>query len=100
VVKAVVDYYGFSTPRGRMYIALPRVFPPTLILQGDADSHASVARSIELDSLLGEHSAVHEIHIFPGVEHAFNFHEARGYDREAAKDAWARTLFFLDSHLK
>lgn len=100
VVRAVVDYYGFSTPRSRMYVHQSQTFPPTLILQGQADSHASVARSIELDSILAERGAIHEIHIFPDVEHAFNFHGARGYDEAAAKAAWERTLSFLDQHLK
>jgi dienelactone hydrolase len=99
-VKAIVDYYALLTPRGRMYIRQPRTFPPTLILQGDADSHANVSQSIDLNSLLAERGAVHEIHVYPGVEHAFNFQGARGYDPEVARDAWERTLTFLGQHLK
>lgn len=100
VVKAIVDYYALLTPRGRMYIRQPPTFPPTLILQGDADSHANVSQSIDLDSILAERGSVHEIHVYPGVEHAFNFQGARGYDPQAAKDAWERTLAFLNQHLK
>jgi dienelactone hydrolase len=99
-VKAVIDYYALLTARGRMYVRQPQTFPPTLILQGDADSHANVSQSTDLDSILAERGAAHEIHVYSGVEHAFNFQGARGYDPEAARDAWERTLTFLDQHMK
>jgi carboxymethylenebutenolidase len=99
-VKAIVDYYALLTPRGRMYIRQAKTFPPTLILQGDADSHANVSQSRELDSMLAERGEIHEIHVYPAVEHAFNFHEAPGYDPTAARDAWERTLAFLNAHLR
>ena len=105
VVRAVVDYYGFMTPRGKMFVGTPPVFPPTLILQGDADSRVSTGQSLagqssDVEALLVRHGDSHEFHVYPGVEHTFNFHEARGYDPDAAKDAWARTLTFLEAHLR
>ena len=42
---------------------------------------------------------VHEIHIYPGVGHAFANPTGRNYDAEAATDAWAKTLEFLGRHL-
>jgi carboxymethylenebutenolidase len=41
----------------------------------------------------------HEIHIYPGVGHAFANPTGRNYNAEAAEDAWARTLEFLARHL-
>ena len=99
-VKAIVDYYGFTSPRLRTVIGKAAAFPPTLFLHGDSDSRARVANSIELDEIMAAHQSAHEIHIYPGVEHAFNFHEAAGYDKQAAADAWERTLAFLDQNLK
>jgi carboxymethylenebutenolidase len=42
-----------------------------------------------------------EIHIYPGVDHAF-FNDERpdAYDRAAAEDAWRRTLTFFRQHLR
>ena len=41
----------------------------------------------------------HEIHIYPGVGHAFANPTGNNYNRDAAEDAWTRTLAFLQSHL-
>ena len=42
---------------------------------------------------------VHEVHIYPGVGHAFANPTGTNYNEEAATDAWARTLEFLADHL-
>ncbi|MGB5336163.1 MAG: dienelactone hydrolase family protein [Woeseiaceae bacterium] len=41
----------------------------------------------------------HEIHIYPGVGHAFANPTGNNYDKAAAEDAWRRTLEFLDRYL-
>lgn len=41
----------------------------------------------------------YDIHIYPGVGHAFANPTGNNYDAEAAEDAWRRTLEFLDHHL-
>ena len=41
----------------------------------------------------------HEIHIYPGVGHAFANPTGRNYSADAADDAWAKTLDFLERHL-
>jgi carboxymethylenebutenolidase len=43
-----------------------------------------------------------DIKIYPGAPHAFANpnNPWKGYREEAAKDAWARTLAFLNKHLK
>jgi carboxymethylenebutenolidase len=41
----------------------------------------------------------HEIHIYPGVGHAFANPSGRNYDASAAEDAWSKTLDFLARHL-
>jgi carboxymethylenebutenolidase len=42
-----------------------------------------------------------ELHVYPGTDHAF-FNDTRAdvHDREAARDAWQRTLAFFGKHLK
>ncbi len=100
VINAIVDYYGFSNSKVEEAVGQLANFPPTLILQGDSDSRAHVADSIHLHKAISKHQKGSEIRVYPGVEHAFNFHGALGYDDEASEDAWARTLSFLDRYLK
>ena len=40
-----------------------------------------------------------EIHIYPGVGHAFANPTGRNYNAEAAIDAWDKTIEFLGRHL-
>jgi dienelactone hydrolase len=99
-IAAIVDYYGFSNQRIEDAASGLSRFPPTLILQGDSDSRAHVTDSIHLHNVIAKHQKASEIRVYPGVEHGFNFPEDAGYDDEAARDAWARTLEFLDRRLK
>ena len=41
----------------------------------------------------------HEVHIYPEVGHAFANPTGRNYSADAATDAWAKTLDFLERHL-
>lgn len=41
----------------------------------------------------------HEIHVYPGVGHAFANPTGRHYNADAADDAWLKTLEFLNRHL-
>jgi len=70
-----------------------------LMIRGDADSRVSGSYSAELEDLIAAHGGEHEVHLYPNVGHGFNFHEARSFDADASKDAWARTLAFFDAHL-
>jgi carboxymethylenebutenolidase len=41
-----------------------------------------------------------EIHIYPGVGHAFANPSGMNYAPDATTDAWAKTLVFLEKNLK
>jgi carboxymethylenebutenolidase len=41
-----------------------------------------------------------EIYVYPGAGHAFMNDVGSSYHADAAKQAWARTLQFLQKHLK
>ena len=63
-------------------------------------------RAIALDSVYAFRDAlvgagkVHEIHVYPGAEHAFmNDRRPEGYNAVAAADAWARVLDFFGRYL-
>jgi len=62
-------------------------------------------RGIRVESVEAFRSALenlrkdYEIHIYPGVGHAFANPTGRNYDAASASDAWRRTLEFLGRHL-
>ena len=97
-VAAVVEYYGGLISELRDKAAS---MPPTLILHGEADSVIPVSEAKDLDAILTTANRPHEMHLYPGVDHGFNFHRpAISYSRAAADDAWHRTLDFLDHQFK
>ncbi|HLI80938.1 MAG TPA: alpha/beta family hydrolase [Candidatus Binataceae bacterium] len=97
-VAAVVEYYGGLIPTLRDKAAS---MPPTLIIHGEADTVIPVSEAKDLDALLTKSNRPHEMHLYPGVDHGFNFHRPNNfYNADAAADAWHRTLDFLDRTLK
>ncbi len=97
-IAAIVEYYGGLPPRLR---SGAKQMPPTLILHGDKDALVNVSQAHELDELLTAANRPHEMHIYEGANHAFNFAELPfWYNAEDAQDAWNRSLKFLAANLK
>ncbi len=98
VVRATVDFYGIH----------PKVQPsyrdingPVLGFFAEFDNSASPEAVEALDrelTLLGKR---HTFKTYPGTHHAF-FNDTRPevYNKEAAEDAWRRTLEFFRAELK
>ena len=55
---------------------------------------------MEFESALNKLDIDNQIHIYPGVDHAFANPSGERYAPEESKDAWAQTLSFLESNLK
>ena len=97
-IAAIVEYYGGLPPRLRSGAT---TMPPTLILHGDKDALVNVSQAHTLDELLTAAKRPHEMHIYAGANHAFNFPELPfWYNAADAQDAWNRTLKFLAANLK
>jgi carboxymethylenebutenolidase len=97
-VAAIVEYYGGLPPALN---ARAPVMPPVLILHGDADHIVPVSQATDLDALLTKAGRPHEMKIYSGAQHGFNFPGAMfWYKQSAANDAWNRSLEFLDEYLK
>ncbi len=97
-VAAIVEYYGGLLPALRDRAS---TMPPTLIIHGEADSIIPVSEARELDAALTRAGRPHEMHLYPGIEHGFNFRRPMiFYNRRAAEDAWKVTMEFLDRTLK
>lgn len=97
-IAAIVEYYG-GLPTGLDGAA--KTMPPTLILHGDKDVLVNVSQAHALDEILTAANRPHEMHIYEGANHAFNFSELPfWYNAEDAQDAWNRALKFLAANLK
>jgi carboxymethylenebutenolidase len=97
-IAAIVEYYG-GLPPNLQYGA--KSMPPTLILHGDKDVLVPVAMAHTLDELLTKEKRPHEMKIYEGANHAFNFPELPfWYNADDAQDAWNRSVKFLAVNLK
>lgn len=97
-VGACVNFYGIH-PNVKPDYA--RLSGPVLGLFAEKDQfvNPSVARQVDVEiKAAGKQS---EIHIYPGVDHAFfNDERADVYNKAAADDAWKRTLAHFRAHLR
>ncbi len=88
-VNAVVDYFG-----GLPEVLFDKVtrMPPVLLLHGEADTTVPVTEAHKVKQLFDEKQIPYEMKTYPGAGHSFH-----GSDM---MDAAARTLSFLDKHLR
>ena len=95
-LDASVIYYGQVTDSEE------RLGPITAPILG---LFAADDQGIKVESVEGFRAALerlrkdHEIHVYPGVGHAFANPSGQNYDVDAAEDAWQKTLEFLARHL-
>ena len=95
-LDAAVIYYGQVTGDEEL---LRPINAPILGLFGANDSSISVETLQQFETALEHLRKSHEIHVFPGVDHAFANPTGNNYDVASADDAWRRTLDFLEHHL-
>jgi carboxymethylenebutenolidase len=96
-VGACVNFYGVHPNVKPDYAKLSG---PVLGLYAERDGFVTPTVARQVDADIRKAGKASEIHIYPGVDHAFfNDERADVYDRAAAEDAWRRTLTFLRQHL-
>ena len=95
-LDAAVIFYGQVTGDDEK---LRPISAPILGLFGADDTGIKVDSVQAFRASLERLRKDHEIHIYPGVGHAFANPTGTNYNAEAATDAWARTLEFLGRHL-
>jgi carboxymethylenebutenolidase len=98
-LAADVAYYG-APPTDQT--AIGRIKAPILGNYGAEDKGPSPEQVRLFEDLMKKAGKPVDIKIYPGAGHAFaNVNNPwGGYRREAAEDAWARTVAFLAKHLK
>jgi len=95
-LDAAVIYYGQVTSDEEI---LRPLNVPILGLFGGADAGISVGSVRKFEDALERLRKDHEIHIFPGAEHAFANPTGDAYNAVVAEDAWEKTLEFLGRNL-
>jgi carboxymethylenebutenolidase len=95
-LDASVIYYGQVTDDEEM---LRPIGAPILGLFGAEDSGIKVESVRAFEMALSHLRKNYEVHIYPGVGHAFANPTGTNYNAAAAEDAWRRTLGFLKLHL-
>lgn len=97
-VKAIVSLYiGPFIPTGP-----DTDHPATLFLHGDQDVHVSTQELHGYCDSKSKAGIVCQVHIYPGVRHAFDKVEPvyKGYNAVAGSDSWRRAIAFLDEYLR
>jgi carboxymethylenebutenolidase len=96
-VDATIIYYGQPVTN---VTKLSEIKWPILGFFGGKDQSISVDKVNEFKSSLDNIGVENEIHIYPNVGHAFANPSGANYAPEETKNAWNKTLSFLDNHLK
>ena len=97
-VGATVNFYGIHPNVKPDYTKLTG---PVLVLFAEKDGVVTPQVAKDVDAAIKKAGKSSEIHIYPGVDHAF-FNDERSdvYNKAAADDAWRRTLSLFRQNLK
>jgi carboxymethylenebutenolidase len=97
-IGACVNFYGIHPNVKPDYAKLSG---PVLGLFAEKDGFVTPKVAREVDAAIKKAGKQSEIHVYPGVDHAFfNDERADVYDKAAADDAWRRMLAFFRQHLR
>lgn len=97
-LDATVLYYG--TPLVTDASTLTKIKWPVLGIFGDQDAAIPTETVGLFQKALDADKVANEIHIYPGVGHAFANPSGANYAPNETKDAWAKTVAFLAEQLK
>jgi carboxymethylenebutenolidase len=96
-LDATVIYYGnLVTDESKLAV----IRWPVLGIFGDQDTSMPVAQVKEFKSVLDKLGIQNEIYIYPDVGHAFANPTGPNYAPNETKDAWQKTIAFLNHNLR
>lgn len=94
-LKAAVPFYGPAPELDQV----PNIQAAVLGVYAELDERINAG--IEpLEQALVEASVIHELKIYPGVNHAFHNDTGERYDEEQALQAWQDMLAWFEEHLQ
>ncbi|MCL5018430.1 MAG: dienelactone hydrolase family protein [Candidatus Pacearchaeota archaeon] len=95
-LDATVIYYGSLVTEQQ---ELSKIESPVLGIFGAEDTSIPVESVYQFETALNELGIENEIYIYDGVGHAFANPSGMNYAPEETKDAWQKTLSFLEKNL-
>lgn len=96
-IDATIIYYGrLTSDKAR----LAQINWPILGIFAGEDRGITADSVKQFEASLAELNKVKEIYIYPGVNHAFANPSGANYAPQETKDAWEKTLIFLEKYLK
>jgi len=97
-IGAIVDFYGIHP---NVHPDYARLSGPVLGLFAEKDAFVTPETARGVEAAIKKAGKAVEVHIYPGVDHAFfNDENTAAYDKPAAADAWRRTLAHFRANLK
>ena len=96
-VGAAVSFYGGFR---KAVIDWPHLAAPLLLIYGENDKGVSAEQGRQLEQKLKQLGKTVELKIYPGADHAFFNETGKNYRKDAAEDAWKRTIAFFKSNLR
>ncbi len=96
-MDATVIYYGRLITEPQL---LSSINWPILGIFAELDQGIPPTQVNEFESVLNEVGIVNDIHIYPGVDHAFANPSGERHAPEAAMDAWEKTIEFFETNLR
>ncbi len=95
-VAATIVYYGRLLTDNA---SLAKIKWPVLGIFGDQDKSISVDSVKAFEMALNSNGIPNEIYIYKGVGHAFANPSGENYAPKETRDAWQKTLAFLEKHV-
>ena len=96
-MDATAIYYGRLVTEPE---TLSSINWPILGIFAELDQGIPPEQVNEFESALNELDITNDIHIYPGVDHAFANPSGERYAPEASMDAWQKTIEFFETNLK
>ena len=96
-LNATVIYYGTLATDEE---TLQRIDAPVLGVFGSEDQVVSIESVREFNRTLGELGVEREIYVYEGAGHAFANPSGESFRPDATRDAWSKTLDFLNRSLR
>ena len=97
-LAATILYYG--TPLVIEKVELSKIKWPVLGIFGDKDQAIPLKHINQFKAALDEIGITNEIHIYPGIGHAFANPSGDNYAPKETQDAWEKTLSFLKRYVR
>ena len=102
-LRAAADFYGGGVPRGAggpsPLEMTAQIRCPVIVFDGEQDEHPSPAEVRNTEAELARHGVLHEVHIYPGVGHAFMSAQGSRRRQDTIDDAWTRLLIWFERYL-